>query len=170
MNNFLTKVTTASAALASALMLSTPVLAASWADVGQLARLVEGTGTTLSKNTNAFDPRCVNNQGYYSFDKSRNVDVLVICTDNIDTKDPNAVWEVLSHESIHTAQACYNGPLFKDVYLPRMFRTLKTDAPHYTKLLNEYPDNHRRLEAEAFYSELQTTSFVIEAFKKACYR
>ena len=168
--NLVKRVVAASTALASALLLSTPVLAASWADVGQLGRMVEATGTVLSKNTNDFDARCVDNQGYYTFNKSKDIDLLVICVDNLDTKDPDAIWEVLSHEAIHAAQYCYQGPLFKDEYLPRMWRTLKSDAPHYAKTLDGYPDLRRRLEMEAFYSELQPASFVMATFQHACFK
>ena len=148
----------------AAVLGATPVLATSWEDTTDLARIVESTGTTIVSS----DDCARGVQGSYKYSDQRSIDVLTICKNNIDHTDPDAVWEVMAHESIHVAQACLGDNLYKDEYIPRIFRTLRTDAPHYARLLNNYPDDHRLREAEAFYAELLAPNTVKEMVAKAC--
>ena len=148
----------------AALLGATPVLATSWEDTADLARIVEATGTTIVSSE-----ECARGvQGTYQYDERTAVDRLTICKNNIDHTDPDAVWEVMAHESIHVAQACLGENVYRDEYIPRIFRTLRTDAPHYARILNNYPDNHRLREAEAFYAELLAPNTVKEIVAKAC--
>jgi len=80
-----------------------------------------------------------------------------------------AVWEVMAHESTHIMQACTGSTAIADELMPRTFRELRTMAPHYAKLIDgSYPVNDQRLEAEAFWMELQTPPSVIGLFRNLC--
>ncbi len=148
--------------------IESPVLAGSFNDSRQLISLIKSTGTVVSFNNNSFDKACRNKAGYYQFIKDVN-DVLVVCTDQVNTDDPNELWEVLAHESTHVAQTCLGSMLFQETYHPRIFRSLATKAPHYAKMIDQqYSGNHAIAEAEAFYMELQTPSDVLSVVRKAC--
>jgi hypothetical protein len=83
--------------------------------------------------------------------------------------DVEAVWEVMAHESTHIMQACTGSTAIADELMPRTFRELRTMAPHYAKLIDgSYPVNDQRLEAEAFWMELQTPPSVIGLFRNLC--
>ena len=139
-----------------------PVSATSFSDSKDLIEIVEKTGTEVVFRDNCDD----NIQGKYVY--YENVDRLTICKNNIDIKDPDELWEVVTHESIHVAQACAGETIFKETYLPRIDRTLKTDTPHYWRILQQYPDDHRVMEAEAFYSETLAPDDVKYIVSKAC--
>ena len=104
----------------------TPLHSDTRKDIEDLKQLIKSTGTKVIDSSN-----CKKDElGHYTFrDKT---DKLVICTNNIDKNDNSAYWEVLAHESAHIMQACNNNNLYKDQYHPRMFRKLKTEAPHYS--------------------------------------
>ena len=140
-----------------------PVMASTWADTQELKDIVESAGTTVSYSV--CNP---NVQGHYQINTAINLDQITICKNNIDLDDPHAVWEVMAHESIHVAQACLGENVFIDNYIPRIFRSLRTEAPHYIKILDQYTSEYRVLEAEAFYSELITPGDVKAIVKKAC--
>jgi len=149
--------------ITAATCLAPPVMASTWADTQELIEIVESTGTTVTSTV------CDRNvQGYYQINTRENIDQITICKNNIDSQDPHAVWEVVAHESIHVAQACLGENIFKDTYLPRIFRGLRTEAPHYIRILDQYSSEDRLLEAEAFYSELLTPGDVKSIVKKAC--
>lgn len=163
--NVITKILASVLATAA---LSSPVSAGSFNDSKQLATLVESTGTLVSFNTNSFDKTCPGKAGYYQYIKDVS-DVLVVCTDQVNTDDPDELWETLAHESTHVAQACLGSMLFQESYHPRIFRSLATKAPHYAKMIdNQYSGDHAIAEAEAFWMELQAPSTVLAIFRKAC--
>jgi hypothetical protein len=55
--------------------------------------------------------------------------------------------------------------------MPRTYRELQTMAPHYAKLVGQsYRSADQRLEAEAFWMELQTPDTVIDLFSRTCGR
>jgi hypothetical protein len=55
--------------------------------------------------------------------------------------------------------------------MPRTYRQLQTMAPHYAKLVGRsYASSDQRLEAEAFWMELQTPPVVIDLFQRNCAR
>ena len=150
--------------------ISLPVSAGSFDDSKNLINLIESTGTQVSFNQNSFDKHCPGKQGYYVFEKDVQ-DILVVCRDQIDENDPHAVWEVLSHEATHVAQACVGSTLFANEYMPRIFRTLSTKAPHYAKMIDhQYSGDHAMFEAEAFWMELQPPSTVLAIVDKACFK
>ena len=128
-----------------------PAFAGSWKDINELSRLVRATGTEIVAK------KCSENiYGSYHYDDKRDIDRLTICTNRVDMDDPDAVWETLAHEATHVAQACNGSNVYKDTYLPRVFRALRAEAPHYVTLLdNSYDNTDRIVEAEAFYMELQ---------------
>jgi hypothetical protein len=75
----------------------------------------------------------------------------------------------MAHESTHIMQACRGGSVIADDSMPRTFRELRTIAPHYAKLIDRsYPSSDQRLEAEAFWMELQTPDNVIALFRQLC--
>ena len=163
--NVITKIL---ASVLATVALSSPVSAGSFNDSKQLMTLVRKTGTLVSFNRNSFDEHCIGKAGYYQFIKDVS-DFLVVCTDQVNTDDPDELWEVLSHESTHVAQACVGSMLFKETYRPRIFRSLATKAPHYAKMIdNQYSGNHAIAEAEAFWMELQAPSTVLSVVRKAC--
>ena len=147
------------------LAIAAPASASSWADINELQTLVTGTGTKIQKLD------CpAGKMGFYQFDKSKNIDRLVYCKNNVDMTDPDAVWEVLVHEATHVMQTCYGGPVMKDTYVPRVLRELQETAPHYYATLQEYRGDHKRIEIEAFWMELRTPQVATDWMLTYCYR
>ena len=146
-----------------------PAKAGSHQDSMHLIELIEGTGTQVSFNSNGLDKGCKGHHGYYQFAKDE-IDLMVVCKTQTDTKDANALWETVAHESMHIAQACAgHTPIMPPEYHPRLLRELRTLAPHYAKQLSGYRGDHQLKELEAFWAELQTPQMVIELFEIACY-
>ena len=159
----------AAASLAALCVGAMPAKAGSHQDSMRLIELVEGTGTKVSFNSNSFDESCQGQHGYYSFAKDE-IDLMVVCKTQTDTKDPDEVWETVAHESMHVAQACVGSkPILPPKYHPRLLRELRTLAPHYAKQLQGYRGDHQLKELEAFWAELQTPEMVIDLFELACY-
>lgn len=148
----------------AALAAGSPARAASLADIRELEDLINATGTeTLVSATCPTD-----HAGYYEHDGQR-IDRLVLCSNTVDLSDVEAVWEVMAHESTHIMQACTGSPAIADTLMPRTYRDLQTMAPHYAKLLSEsYRRADQRLEAEAFWMELQPPAQVIALFRRNC--
>jgi hypothetical protein len=121
-----------------------------------------GTETTVSHDCLA------NHAGFYERDGAR-LNRLVVCANNIDMADLRAVWEVMAHESTHVMQECVGGTVLQDSQLPRTLGELSRHAPHYAKLIAEgYLPADRRIEAEAFWMELQPAEVVIDLFERHC--
>ena len=152
------------AAVAS-LAIAAPSMASSWTDIEELTDLIKQTGTTVQ--TLDCQPGAM---GYYQFDKDNNIDRLVICQNNVDTKDPDAVWEVVAHEATHVMQACQGGPVIADNYVPRVLRELQETAPHYYATLQQYRGAHKRVELEAFWMELRTPAVVMDWMVTYCFQ
>ena len=95
-----------------------------------------------SSGKSADDCHCpADHAGYYEND-GKGIDRLVICTGS-------------------TAIA--------DELMPRTYLELQTMAPHYAKLVGRrYPSADQRLEAEAFWMELQTPDLVLALFRRNC--
>lgn len=141
-----------------------PAEAASLEDIRQLENLINisGTETIVSGDCPP------NHAGYYEND-GRTIDRLVICRRNVDMGDVEAVWEVMAHEATHIMQSCTGTTAIADELMPRTFRELQTLAPHYAKLIStQYRSAEQRLEAEAFWMELQTPPVVMELFRRNC--
>ena len=140
----------------------TPLHSDTRKDIEDLKQLIKSTGTKVIDSSN-----CKKGElGHYTF--RNETDKLVICTNNIDKNDNSAYWEVLAHESAHIMQACNNNNLYKDQYHPRMFRKLKTEAPHYSEILKQYRGQDKIRELEAFDMELKTPEMVKEDFEFYC--
>jgi hypothetical protein len=134
------------------------------AHIQQLEELINLTGT----ETQVRDDCGANHAGYYEND-GRGLDRLVVCRNTVNMADVEAVWEVMAHEGTHVMQACNGGPLLQDAQIPRTMRELRSLAPHYAKLIDEsYRPRDQRLEAEAFWMELQAPEQVISLFQQAC--
>lgn len=141
-----------------------PARAASLEDIRLLENLINASGTETIVSGDC-PP---NHAGYYEND-GRSIDRLVICKRNVDMGDVDAVWEVMAHEATHIMQSCTGTTAIADEQMPRTFRELQTMAPHYAKLISsEYSSAEQRLEAEAFWMELQTPPVVIELFRRNC--
>ena len=152
------------AALAS-IAIAAPSFATSWADIKELEDLVTNTSTKIQKLD------CPENkQGFYQFNKEKNIDRLIYCKNNVDMTDPDAVWEVLVHEATHVMQTCYGGPVMKDTYVPRVLRELQETAPHYYSILQQYRGDHKRIEIEAFWMELRTPQVAADWMLTYCYQ
>lgn len=146
-----------------------PAKAGSHQDSVRLIKLVEGTGTQVSFNTNEFDENCETKHGYYTFTKDEE-DLMVVCKSQTNIKNPDELWEAVVHESMHVAQACVgSNPIMPSEYHPRLLRELRTLAPHYAKQLVGYSGGAQLRELEAFWAELQEPSMVIDLFTIACY-
>ena len=140
-----------SAQLAGHAIFSASSKADSEKDLEELIGLVKQTGTKVLTSSNC-EARI---SGFYlPPNKEGTGDRLVFCTNNIDLKDTSALWEVLAHEVAHVMQACAGGPIWKDIYHPRLLRGLKEQAPHYAEILNQYKGEDKLLELEAFDMEL----------------
>lgn len=138
--------------------------AASLEDIRALENLINASGTETVVSGSC-PP---NHAGYYEND-GRSIDRLVICKRNVDLGDIDAVWEVMAHEATHIMQSCTGTTAIADVQMPRAYRELQTLAPHYAKLIrSEYSSGEQRLEAEAFWMELQTPQLVMELFRRNC--
>lgn len=138
--------------------------ASSVEDISTLERLINAAGVA----TVVADDCPARYAGYYEKDKSGH-HRLVLCRNGVDMADAEAVWEVMAHESTHIMQVCNGGTVIADAYMPRTVRELRTMAPHYAKLIDRsYPEAERRLEAEAFWMELQTPDTVVGLFRQLC--
>lgn len=134
------------------------------ADIHRLEQLINATGT----ETQVRDDCKPNHAGYYERD-GRRLDRLVVCRNTVDLSDVEAVWEVMAHEGTHVMQACTGGAALQDAQIPRTLRELRILAPHYAKLIREgYHPRDQRLEAEAFWMELQPPEVVIALFERNC--
>ena len=138
--------------------------AASLEDIRQLEDLINNAGVTT-----AVSDRCPpSHAGYYETD-SGGRHRLVLCRNVVNLADVEAVWEVMAHESTHIMQACTGSTAIADESMPRTFRELRTIAPHYAKLIDAgYPSGDQRLEAEAFWMELQAPQSVINLYRTLC--
>jgi hypothetical protein len=149
----------------AAIALAAPSMATSWTDIEELTDLVKDTGTKVESRD------CPEGRlGYYQFDKANNIDLLVVCKNNVDMKDSDAVWEVVAHEATHVMQACQGGPVIADNYVPRVLRELQETAPHYYAVLQEYRGDHKRVELEAFWMELRTPAVVMDWMVTYCFQ
>ena len=162
------KVFTATAAALLAISSALPSQAGSFQDSHKLMKLVEGTGTVVSINTNSHDPNCKGSAGYYAFKKDVE-DAMIVCSDQVNVKNADELWETVAHQSVHVAQACNGGVFFKAKFHPRMLRELRSLAPHYAEQLKGYRGDHQLKELEAFWAELQTPETVMAMVKSACY-
>lgn len=141
-----------------------PAKAASLDDIRQLEDLINAAGAV----TLVSDQCPASHAGYYERDNAGR-HRLVVCRNVVNLADVEAVWEVIAHESTHIMQACTGTTAIADESMPRTFRELRTMAPHYAKLIDlGYPSGDQRLEAEAFWMELQAPATVIGLFRSLC--
>jgi hypothetical protein len=132
--------------------------------IQRLEELINATGTATEVRADCG----ANHAGYYERD-GKGLDRLVVCRNNVAMADPEAVWEVMAHESTHVMQACTGSTALQDSQIPRTLRELRSLAPHYAKLIDEgYDPADQRLEAEAFWMELQAPDLVIALFESNC--
>jgi len=143
-----------------------PAGAHSWTAIEKTITEVEKTGTeVVIRDCSADRPRVY---GYYRFNQAEGIDRLVICDNETNMRNPTAVWETLSHEATHVAQACQGETIFKDEFIPEMIAELKVRRPSYLRLLQEYPEHHRAKELEAFWVELQDEEVINDLLKHFC--
>ena len=141
-----------------------PADAASLEDIRQLEDLINATGVV----TQVSDQCPASHAGFYERDNTGR-HRLVLCRNVVNLADVEAVWEVMAHESTHIMQACTGSTAIADESMPRTFRELRTIAPHYAKLIDVgYPSGDQRLEAEAFWMELQPPQSVINLYRTLC--
>ena len=126
--------------------------------------MINATGVV----TQVSDQCPANHAGFYERDNEGR-HRLVLCRNVVNLADVEAVWEVMAHESTHIMQACTGSTAIADESMPRTYRELRTRAPHYAKLINfGYPSSDQRLEAEAFWMELQDPQTVINLVRTLC--
>jgi hypothetical protein len=151
-------------AAASLGLIPPAALANTLADIQRLEQLINATGT----ETQVRDDCKPNHAGYFERD-GRGIERLVVCRNNVDLRDMEAVWEVMAHEGTHVMQACTGGTALEDAQIPRTLRELRSLAPHYAKLIHEgYHPSDQRMETEAFWMELQPAEVVIALFERNC--
>lgn len=154
----------AALSLALPLLVAGTAAAASLEDISTLERLVNAAGVVTLVADNC-PPR---HAGFYERDAAGQ-HRLVLCRNGVDLGDVEAVWEVMAHEATHIMQACRGGSVIADDSMPRTIRELRTMAPHCAKLIDRsYARADQRLEAEAFWMELQTPGQVISLFRQLC--
>lgn len=133
-------------------------------DIARLEQQIQAAGI-VTEVSRTCPP---NHAGFYE-DNGHGQRRLVICRNTVNMADPDAVWEVMAHEATHIMQSCTGSSVITDQSMPRTYRDLQTMAPHYAKLIGEsYPSNQRRLEAEAFWMELQAPEVVLQFFRRSC--
>lgn len=138
--------------------------ATSLEDIRKLENLINASGSETVVSIH-----CPSDHAGYYENNGKGIDRLVICKRNVDLGDLEAVWEVMAHESTHIMQSCTGTTAIADELMPRTYRELQTMAPHYAKLVgSRYPSSEQRLEAEAFWMELQTPELVLALFRKNC--
>lgn len=135
--------------------------AATWTDIDMLASALMQVGTKVSV------VRQCNRKGLYGFYEPR-ADKIVLCMNNINHKDPDAVWDTLAHEATHKMQACRDGFALPDSLASRMYRDLGSLKPASIKDLQAYPSTQARYEVEARWMELQQPHVVVKLLKLAC--
>lgn len=141
-----------------------PASASSLEDISTLERLVNTAGVA-SVVADDCPPQ---HAGFYERDAAGH-HRLVLCRNGVNLADIDAVWEVMAHEATHIMQVCNGGSVIADAYMPRTYRELRTMAPHYAKLIDRsYAAADQRLEAEAFWMELQSPAAVIGLFRQIC--
>lgn len=103
-----------------------------WKHVHALGDLIKDTGTTIA----VLDNCPPNLEGQYRFQNGPSrasgpsVDVLELCSNNVDFNNPVAVWDVLAHEAVHVAQYCNGGhPLFTATERTRMVGLMASWKP-----------------------------------------
>jgi hypothetical protein len=109
--------------------------------VDKLFDAIKATGTNIAVDI----PRVCNDKdmlGLYEYQRNV-VDQLTICVANHHGDDA-AVFDTLLHESVHVAQQCYGGALFKpqSVWKDATYNELKT-------VQTFYPTDQRDTELEA---------------------
>jgi hypothetical protein len=132
--------------------------------IHRLESLINDTGTETMVRHDCLP----NHAGFYERDGA-GLNRLVVCANNIDMADLRAVWEVMAHEGTHVMQECVGGVVLQDSQLPSTLGELRRRAPHYAKLIAEgYDKAEQRIEAEAFWMELQPAEVVIDLFQRRC--
>lgn len=100
--------------------------------------------------------------GWYTFNKSANVDRLVICADN--QLNHSDLFDTVRHEAVHVAQACNGGPLLPLQY----YKDRASERVH--REVAEYPADVQHREYEAWViAELASEEEVIGILKKFCF-
>ena len=147
-------------------MLNCPAGAASLDQIRRLENLINASGSET-----VVSAQCPpDHAGYYEHD-GKGIDRLVICRRQVDLGDLEAVWEVMAHEATHIMQACTGTSAIADDLMPRLYRELQRLAPHHAKLVGtRYRRSDQRLEAEAFWMELQPPELVLALFRHNCVR
>jgi len=137
--------------------------AGTWSDIEALKAEIQKTGTSIVEST------CSNKNlyAYYEFEKDK-VDRIVICTNAVDTNDPDDYWEALAHEATHVMQACTGDYALNDKYISRAYRELQTINPTSAEDIQAYGSWNKRQEIEARWMEFQEPGFVVEMVKGNC--
>jgi hypothetical protein len=153
----------AAAAMAAGLA---PAWGTSLEAIHELEGLINASGTETVLST-----VCPPNHAAYYENDGKGIDRLVVCANRVDLADPAAVWEVMAHEATHVMQACRGGHILPDAAMSSTYRQLRRSAPLNAKLLDDgYRRADVRLEAEAFWMELQPPATVLAHFRQACRR
>lgn len=140
-----------------------PAIAGTWNDIETLKGELSKTGTKVIE-LNCKDEDLMS---YYEFEKNK-TDQIVICANNIDTKDPDEYWESLSHEATHVMQACTSDYALNDKSISRAYRELQAINPTSVEDIQGYGSWNKRQEIEARWMEFQTPEFVIELLIANC--
>lgn len=108
--------------------------------------------------------------GQYEYKENEKGEVLIdrvsVCTNKVDTADTALVWEILSHEATHVAQAC-KGVGVTGISAKELQSGV---ASRYDldELRETYPESNWEAEMEAFYMEDAPKRDVIALVKEAC--
>ncbi|MEB3333212.1 MAG: hypothetical protein VKI83_12060 [Synechococcaceae cyanobacterium] len=142
-----------------------PAAATTLPHIQRLERLINAAGTL----TLLSDDCPADHAGFFESGGPAGRGRIVLCANSVDLADPGAVWHVLAHEATHVMQNCTGATAIADRWIGRTYRELRLKAPQQIWLLSEgYADADRRLEAEAFWMELQSPELVVEAFRRHC--
>lgn len=150
---------------AGVLLAPAPVAATTLDHIQRLERLINAAGTETLLSSSCPEDHA----GYFESGGPAGTGRLVLCANTVDLADSQAVWQVLAHEATHVMQSCTGATAIADRLMSRTYRELQLKAPQQIWLLSEgYADADRRLEAEAFWMELQSPERVLEIFRRHC--
>jgi hypothetical protein len=159
-------ITIARSLLSMVVLLSTgAAVAATQVDIDTLSEDIRSTGTRIVTRNDCEKTLF----SYYQFEDKK-IDELTLCTNTLNMKDLDQVWEAYAHEVTHIIQACDQsgmGQAFEDAYFPRIYRELQQLNPSSLEDTALYGSWSKRQEIEARYMELQPPGDVIDFFRSS---
>ncbi len=136
-------------------------------ETASLERLIKNVGTKIVERED-----CEKGvQGYYLWDKAKNIDEIVVCNNNYFGNKPtsNEYWSLLAHEATHVMQACLGTKIYGSYQIKDMsYELMDKDEVSYRTIHGAYVQREEDYEIEARWMSLQPKRFVIDELRKHC--